>query len=415
MGLRTASVRRPDVDVMAPALTDTAQAQNFNLPPKSHLEPASPINSFETNKYSPTAAKECSEPASPLNTDDLSNSLDALNPVNVCPKTKQFDRYLTNLNGASDKIPLENNMSLSPSPMGDREDKMGLQKTGLNVNSVNKIRSASEVDQLFNTNLEANVEDIMQQVIKSIENSDQLNNSSSDLTEVLDINIDKELLEHVDNMMDISIDDQQDELETAQKIKENQAGVLLSDLQRKHARVERRLDFLRRRCFKLESKLMGQHISGEVVGVFEQVHRSIKKPKDCTDTSKSFGTTPCYDPTEKLKPLSTTSAKLLARKLEMAKILQANTSARQKNLPKYFGSGSIETCMFRNNTSGQANIPLWSQENKQELKKVADQLQVQLHLVQEELDSEATESSSGGESCDEFQSYNNPHQQYLSM
>jgi KAT8 regulatory NSL complex subunit 1 len=36
-------------------------------------------------------------------------------------------------------------------------------------------------------------------------------------------------------------------------------------------------------------------------------------------------------------------------------------------------------------------------------------------VVQHEVDSEATESSSGGESCDEMQNYNNPHQQYLSM
>jgi len=245
-----------------------------------------------------------------------------------------------------------------------------------------------------------------------MENSDQLNNSSSDLTEVFDMNIDKDLLEQVDNMINISMDDQPDELETAQKIKENQAEALLSDLQRKHCRVERRLDFLRRRCFKMQSRLMGQHVSSEVVGVFEQVHRLIKRPKESEETVKAFGTTTFGDYNA---PLSASSAKMLTRKLETAKVLQANTAARQRSVPKYFGSGSIETSLFRGSTSGQINIPQWSVEHKEEVGRVSEQLRAQLHVVQDEVDSEATESSSGAESCDESQNYNNPHQQYLSM
>lgn len=259
------------------------------------------------------------------------------------------------------------------------------------------------------TGFYCNLDDLMQQVIKSMENSDQLNNSSSDLTEVFDMNIDKDLLEQVDNMINISMDDQPDELETAQKIKENQAEALLSDLQRKHCRVERRLDFLRRRCFKMQARLMGQHVSSEMVGVFEQVHRLIKKPKESVEgITTSFSD---YNAT----PLSASTAKMLNRKLETAKVLQANTAARQRGVPKYFGSGSIETSLFRGSTSGQINIPQWSVEHKEEVGRVSRQLCAQLHVVQDEVDSEATESSSGAESCDESQNYNNPHQQYLSM
>lgn len=373
MGLRTASVRRSDAEVMAPALTDTVQSQNFNLSSKN---PASPLNNFETNKYSPTLAKRA------LNTDDLS-LLENIEPVNLDSKKPILEECSEKVNSASDNNTSSQNMSVSSSPMGDREDKMGLEKT------------------LLNSTLEPNVEDIMQQVIKSIETSEQLNNSS-DLNEVLDLNIDKDLLEQVDNIINISMDDNHDDLETAHKIKENQASLILADLQKKHARIERRLDFLRRRCYKLESKLMGEHISGEVAGVFEQVHRSIKKSESSQDN-------------EKHKPISATSVKMLVRKLEMASVLQANNAARQKNISKYFGSGSIEVSMFRNNVTGQVAIPQWSAEHKSELEKVAGQLQSQLHLVQDQLDSEATESSSGGESCDEFQTYNNPHQQYLSI
>ncbi|XP_066142236.1 KAT8 regulatory NSL complex subunit 1 isoform X1 [Euwallacea fornicatus] len=407
MGLRTASVRRPHADVMAPALTDSVQGQKFEgVPPKSHLEPASPVNSFETNKYPKTIVTKCSDPASPLNTDDLSTNLDSLSSVGYSSKDNQLDSFLTEFNSASDKTLPGTIMNLGSTSMGDQGDKMGLPKTLLNVN---RIRNSSDADQLFGNNLE---DDIMQQVIKSIEGSDQLNTSSSDLTEVFDMNIEKELLEQVDNMMNISMDDQPDELETAQKIKETQAGALLSDLQTKHYRVERRLDFLRRRCYKLQARLMGQHISGEVVGVFEQVHRLIKKPKDPAESIRAFGTS--FGDSAST-PLTSSSAKALTRKLETAKVLQANTAARQRNVPKYFGSGSIEASLFRNSTSGQVNIPQWSNLHKEELRKVSDQLRSQLQIVQEELDSEATESSSGGESCDESQSYNNPHQQFLSI
>ncbi|KAF7280354.1 hypothetical protein GWI33_006130 [Rhynchophorus ferrugineus] len=411
MGLRTASVRHSDAEVMAPALTDSVQTQNFNISSKSHLEPASPINSFETGKYSPTLAKTCSVPSSPLNTDDLSISLEDLDADNLDSKRHLLEGFLGKVNSASDST-FSQNMSVSSPPMGDREDKMGLQKTGLNISNVNKSKNSNDVDQLFKNALEPNVDEIMQ-VIKSIENNEQLNNST-DLNDVLDLNIDKDLLDHVDNMMNMSIDENQDDLETAQKIKENQAGLLLADLQKKHARLERRLNVFRRKCYKLESKLVGQHVSGEIAGVFEQVYRSVKKFKDNNDNSKCMGPF-SRDFSEKPKPISGNSAKLLVKKLDMASVLQASNAARHKNITKYFGSGSIETSLFKHTASGQANIPPWSREHQQELQKLSEQLHTQLGLIQDELDSEATESSSGGESCDESQVYNNPHQQYLSI
>lgn len=51
MGLRTASVRRPNAEVMAPALTDATQSQNFNLPTKGPLEIGSPLNRYEKDSY----------------------------------------------------------------------------------------------------------------------------------------------------------------------------------------------------------------------------------------------------------------------------------------------------------------------------------------------------------------------------
>lgn len=450
MGLRTASVRRPHVAVMAPALTETAQTQNFNLPSKTHLEPASPINSYEKNiKYQATAKEpyyKSDDHLSPFNleSDELSNAIGNLNTLVLASEKFILGKCLTELSGASDNTFNQNSniMSLSPSPMGDQENKMGLQKTGLDVSSIHK--SSSDVDQLLNNfgsvlpesetagDLGQNVEDIMQ-VIKSIEGSERLNNTPNDLNseneEVFPIagadltnnlsSFEKELLEDVD-MMNITMEDQQDELETVDRQKESQAKEVLAELQKKHAKIERRLDFLRRRVYKLQSRFMGQHISGEIVGVFENVHRTLKRTKEAYEIPKQdsiggllagSGTVPV----EKPKPMSYGSAKTLVRKLEMSAILQANTASRQRHTSKYFGSGSLELPTFRSNVSGMLSVPSWSAEAKFELQKIAGQLQTQLGLVQEEVDSEATESSSGSESCDEMQSYNNPHQQYLSM
>ncbi|XP_060526021.1 KAT8 regulatory NSL complex subunit 1 [Cylas formicarius] len=378
MGLRTASVRRPDAEVMAPALTDTAQPQNFNLPPKNRPGPGS--RSAKT--YSGYA-----EPSSPINTDDLSGVFINLNPA--YPKDH------------SDGGVSIQSMSPSPPPMGDgdADSKMGLEKT--TASYLGKVRSTGgDIEQLFGaTNLEANVEDIMQQVMKHMDGGDQLNNSSSDLNEVLDLDIDKDLLAHVNVMMD----DQQDDLETAQKLKENQARMILVDLQRRHARIERRLDFLRRRVCKLQSRHMGQHVSGEVAGVFEHVYRSLRKPP--LETPSSEGP----------RPMAPHAAKSLVRKIEMAAMLQAR---QRTGPPRYFGSGSVDA--FRNcppsSSSGPSvSIPAWGTNDKHELQRVSEQLRTQLRLVQRAADSDATESSSGGESCDEMQTYSNPHQQYLSI
>ncbi|KAJ8921484.1 hypothetical protein NQ315_003102 [Exocentrus adspersus] len=437
MGLRTASVRRPRATVMAPALTETAQTRKFNLPSKACLEPASPIN----NEYPPTYLKD-DEKLSLFNVDGdgLSNAIGNLNNLVSTSEKFVLGKHLIESSGASDNIISNSDtiMSVSPSPMGDQDEKMGLQlqKTGLDVSGIHK--TPTEMDQLLNNlesvlpetdaagDLSQNVEDIMQ-VIKSIESSgqDRLNNipnelnseseevfpiTGTDLTNNLS-SLEKELLEGVD-MMNMTMEDQQDELETVGRQKEIQAQEVLAELQKKHAKIERRLDFLRRRVYKLQSRHMGQHVSGEIAGVYENVHRSLKRTKDSYDMPKQESN---YGPVEKHKPMSYGSAKALVRKLEVTTNLQANTASRQRHASKYFGSGSIEVPTFRSNVAGMLTIPSWPSEAKSELQKVAGQLQTQLKLVQEEVDSEATESSSGGESCDEMQIYNNPHQQYLGI
>ncbi|XP_072384990.1 KAT8 regulatory NSL complex subunit 1 [Diabrotica undecimpunctata] len=424
MGLRTASVRHPHVEVMAPALTETVQTQNFDLPPKSCLEPDFAVNSYRKNKFIVQDKQAYLKGGDEylgkvhLNSNEIKSSL-------ILESEKTLSSYYKKLNSASDNI-----MNSSPSSMGDQENKMGLQKTGLEISMVQKDRKI-DMEQLLENlsvppDLETNVEDIMQ-VIKSIEGNDRLNNSSNDINAENDdifpiagtdltnnlSSFEKALLENVD-VMNMSMDDQQDELDTVDKQKESQGKEIINLLQTKHTKLERRLDFLKRRVYKLQSRLLGQHVSSEVAGVFENVHHALKKPKEPHEVPVSiFGKTLSY--TDKVKPLSYSSAKTLVRKLETTTTLQANTVARQKTIPTYFGSGSLEVPFSRTSVTGGITLIPWPSDTKSELQKVAAQLKTQAGVMQKEVDSEATESSSGGESCDEMQNYNNPHQQYLGI
>lgn len=443
MGLRTASVRRPNAEVMAPALTDATQSQNFNLPTKGPLEIGSPLNRYEKDSYLVKQKQVFGDFLNPF-------QLEVNNAITLVTGAEQIElsKCLNELNSASESNSLSQSsiMSISPSHMGDQENNMGIQKTTMDVSSVHKERLSNDMDQLFNNlpsddsqegenvcntgDLNPNVEDIMN-VFKCIDSGDRIINTSNDLNSeneeifpmpVTDLtnnlsSFEKELLENVD-VMNITIEDQQDELDSADKQKESQADEIQNQLIEKHLKLQRRLDFLRRRSYKIQSRLMGEHISAEIVGVFENVQRSIKKPKESQDILKDDSILPSLTnlaSSEKLKPMSYGVAKTFIKKLEMTSLLQATTSSKQRHGSKYFGSGSLDLPTFRSTSNGAVTIPPWPRESKSELQKVTSQLKTQLSLIQKEVDSEATESSSGGESCDEMQTYNNPHQQYLSV
>ncbi|CAH1184596.1 unnamed protein product [Phyllotreta striolata] len=426
MGLRTASVRHPHVEVMAPALTETVQTQNFDLPPKSCLEPSFLVTSYRKSKpIEQDYLKDSDKNAGTVQLEG--NALTSPADTKHCNSGNKTNSASDNNNTSNINI-----MSISPSSMGDQGNKMGVQKTGLDISTLHKdAKKSTDMEQLLHhftvspEDLETNVEDIMQ-VIKSIEGTERINNTSNDLnSESYEIfphgtdltnnlsSFEKEFLENVD-MMSMAMEDQPDELDTAGTQKESQAKEIINVLHSKHGKVARRLDFLKRRLYKLQSRLVGQHISSEMAGVFENVQRSLKKPKEShEDTMTMF--TKNLSPNDKIKPLSYSSVKTLVRKLEMTSVLQASTVARQKNTPRYFGSGSVEIPVPRTNSSGVVTIIPWSMDAKSELQKLSAQLKTQTSIAQKEVDSEATESSSGGESCDEMQNYSNPHQQYLSI
>ncbi|KAL3280037.1 hypothetical protein HHI36_017544 [Cryptolaemus montrouzieri] len=187
MGLRSASVRRSQV-VMAPALTETTQSQNFKLAPKNHFQLATPISNFEPNNtYCLGKRGEYYEKDDENNGEKKLNCTENGSAILDYSETKKtLDlRDLDISKEASDncrkKSPSIMNNS-SPS-MGDQEDKMGLQKLSLeSVTMLHKSKNVSnDVEQILNnlsselpTNdcaggeIPTNVDDIMQ-VITSME------------------------------------------------------------------------------------------------------------------------------------------------------------------------------------------------------------------------------------------------------
>lgn len=455
MGLSTASVRHPHVMVMAPALTKTNQSQNFKITPSSPTtQPSSLHGRDEHNVYRSIEGDSCTK-STDVGSTNLENATDNLNTLALVSEILKNNGYNNNIlpigeesDSSSGPSGIMNNSLLH---MGDQKDKMGLQKASTDIVSLMKDKTAnSDVDQLFN-NIESvlpgtdlggggditqNVEEIMQ-VIKSIESgNDRLGVTASDLSPEADSmfplsgtdltsnlsSFEKELFNDVD-VMSMSMEEQL--LDGAISLKESHAKDLITDLQKKHNKLERKLEFVLRRLRKIQAKQMGQHISEEIAGVFEHVHRTLRRSKDNLNTSVLEGSastclTQTINPSEqvvneRLKPISQNSAKNLVRKLELSTALQASAVGRQKNLARYFGSGSIESNSLRHSLVGATTIPQWTPDCKNDLQRTTGLLFTETRLVQEELDSDATVSSSGGESCDEMQPYNNPHQQYLSM
>lgn len=446
MGLRTASVRHPNAVVMAPALTESTQPQDFKLPSPSRT--ASPINKFEdgTSYYNDDTVSI--KAGNFINSGALKGKqpnhvFDNLNTLALVSELLKSENSLGTSNRASDIA--EPETSMMNIPMENQQEKMGIQKEGLdNVSTLLKDKSVtSDMDQIlsnFSSELQGdsgpNVDEIMQ-VINSMESNSErttsdLGGEADNMFIPLNTNDLATNLELFNDMMNISMEE-----DGTASLKEMQTKELMADITSKQIKLEKKMEFLLRRIRKLQMRDMGLHLSGEMAGVFEHVHRLLKRLRDCSnsesqqqqqqltdvDHSNSSVSEQMNDLTqqqqqvqlEKLKPISQSSSRNLVRKLEMSALLQANSNSRPRHTLKYFGSGSTESNNFRTLTSGMITLPKWPQEHKKELEKVSGLLHSEISLVQQELDSEATASSSGGESCDEMQNYNNPTQQSLSM
>jgi hypothetical protein len=184
-----------------------------------------------------------------------------------------------------------------------------------------------------------------------------------------------------------------------------------AQVERRQHELERRASFLVRRLRKLQSSIVGEHVAEEASRVLELAQKSAKKCfyQDLASLGPKAGNTRNF-------PELAGSLSSFLQKVQKSCNAQSNSiTLRQRNSCRYFGAGSKD-----NYANPSANrVPVFGvpqiKLNGEELEKVAGPLAVKLKVLQSAYDSDCTASSSGGESCDEMQTFNNSHQQQLPM
>ncbi|CAK1555254.1 unnamed protein product [Leptosia nina] len=151
------------------------------------------------------------------------------------------------------------------------------------------------------------------------------------------------------------------------------------------ARLERRCAFLLRRLRILQSRSIGKRVAEEATNTFERCTRGARKDGGGRPMGlKAF-----------IKRVETTSA------------LQASATSRSVVGPKYYNASTSKGDASRSASLGVPSGTLNGLED------TAGSLRFHLSVVKKQLDSDATASSSGGESNDEAIVYNNQHQQHM--
>lgn len=330
--------------------------------------------------------------------------------------------------------------------MGDQTNNMGFLKSSTDLPLVATETAGDnknlDVDQIigFGTDIAAdseqcnmanvadighNVEEILQ-VIKSIEGAaDSAENISASGSEPVQSAVDgvemfampeegfasfeRDLLNDVDVMSlcndNINIPD------TVDQQKSNGLRLQQDIVAQKQFESERRSAFLLRRLRKLQARIMGKHVAEETTGVLELAHHGVKKYffQELVNISSKSNV--------KNFPEISSNLHSFLQKIGKMCIAQSNSVNRQR-VCRYFGGGSRDNLSSTSGNNGNRQ-PVFGMPqvklNGEEVESVAGPLSTQLHVVESNLDSDCTASSSGGESCDEMQTFNNPHQQHLSM
>ncbi|KAK6639716.1 hypothetical protein RUM43_007991 [Polyplax serrata] len=472
-----ASWRHPNVVVMAPALTEAGQSRNYKTSPSTSLKnlidsylitpavlSASSQEDSESFMLSPVKIKENHQAVNGFLKDisiKLCYPTEKQSKGNGILKkyTNQLPLKSANINRKlesprSEEIVAENLSMNSSAPMGDQSDNMGLLKSSTQsslldeqaenmgfLKSINQNVDTSsymkektltnDMDQLFK-NLTAaitctdlspgdfpppNVEELLQ-VIKSMENTCETSDTALDApTDSVEpegmfplsgtdlASFERELLDDMMTNFDEHLPD------SGLDMKESLTKEKLEDVSKRQFEIERKCERLQRRLKKLQARCIGKHAGEELTGLFEHAHRLARQGLQGTLSMKSDEQ---VGKEKKIKGVSELALATLVNRLTISSINQSSGFVRCHPAVKYFGSGSADVPPQTGPLPGSI-LPKLADEEKEEVIAVAHQLHTQVHLLQNHLDSDVTASSSGGESCDEMQAYNNPHQSHQSM
>jgi KAT8 regulatory NSL complex subunit 1 len=230
----------------------------------------------------------------------------------------------------------------------------------------------------------------------------------------------------------------------------------LEEISREEQQLQRKMDFLIRRLYKLVARSTGLHASEEIAGFLEHVARHnarkdremkeakfpcltanlqmspisvtqepplnlLSSPSAAQEQSHQQATTKTdvIDVTsEQLKPVPLTEMKSFLRRIESLSTMQSTVLNKRTHAMKYFTKPSPNglSSMTKSEINVSNNtIPRFEAADVEQVDQVSGLLMSEMRLIEKQIDSDATASSSGGESADEMVVYNNLYQQPLTM
>lgn len=237
----------------------------------------------------------------------------------------------------------------------------------------------------------------------------------------------------------------------------------LEDISREEQQLQRKMDFLIRRLYKLVARSTGLHASEEIAGFLEhsaRYHQKKEKEEQSSIGSKfpcltaSLQGSPSLTPLsnelpinllsspsasqeqhqqqttlnasdvtesqtdEPLKPVAMSEMKSFLRQIEKVSTLQSTVLSKRAHAMTYFekpSSSRLELLSKSEANLINSTIPRFEPSDLEQLDQVSGLLMSEMRLIEKQIDSDATASSSGGESADEMVTYNNNYQQPLSM
>lgn len=228
----------------------------------------------------------------------------------------------------------------------------------------------------------------------------------------------------------------------------------LGDISRVGEQLHRKMDFLIRRLYKLVARSAGMHASEEIAGFVEHAARHFKRKEkelkeqnasktSLNDASNFQGSNQILSPpptelpdnilssptksqepnvkdvidtknVDVMRAVPQNELKSFLRRIENISTLQSTNLSKRTYAMKYFTKPSSNNLLSMPKSIMNA-VPRFEWDDANTVDQVSGLLETELRIIGKNVDSDATASSSGGESADEMIAYNNQHQHPLSM
>lgn len=199
------------------------------------------------------------------------------------------------------------------------------------------------------------------------------------------------------------------------------------EIEKRQAQMIRKCDFLIRRLKKIQARCMGQHINEEINQLFDYIQQLVKQKERESKTITTM-TPLSRHANDKQKQYQSCSMKSLIKRIDQAAVCH-QSSVAVKDLAMFDGAsaaakGSTDIGGTSNSSKGLSAsssgkgsvslsvfvgsvVPQIKPDGIQQIERASGMLKSAMHSVATAIDSDATASSSGGESADEMIFYNN--------